>query len=75
MITTQAPGCRETVDERVNGFLMPVRGVPALAKAMRPFVETPVLIESMGREGRRLAEERFDVCKINARLMTILVAP
>jgi glycosyltransferase involved in cell wall biosynthesis len=75
VITTHAPGCRETVDEGVNGFLVPVREVPALAKAMLRFVETPALIESMGREGRRLAEERFDVCKINERLMTILVAP
>lgn len=72
VITTDAPGCRETVDEGVNGFLVPVRNVPALAKAMLRFVEAPALIETMGLESRRLAEERFDVSKINARLMKIL---
>lgn len=30
VITTHAPGCRETVDDGVNGFLVPVRDVPAL---------------------------------------------
>lgn len=72
VITSNAPGCRETVDEGVNGFLVPVRDVPALANAMLRFVETPALIETMGLESRRLAEDRFDVRKINARLLKIL---
>ena len=72
VITTDAPGCRETVEEGVNGFLVPVRDVPALAAAMLRFVQNPSLIESMGRESRRLAEMHFDVRKINARLLGIL---
>lgn len=74
VITTDAPGCRETVDEGVNGFLVPVRDVPALADAMLRFVQNPSLIESMGRESRRLAEMHFDVRKINAQLLKILEA-
>lgn len=73
VITTNAPGCRETVDEGVNGFLVPVRDVPALAAAMMRFVERPALIAVMGLESRRLAEDRFDVHKINARLLDVLV--
>lgn len=72
VITTNAPGCRETVDDGVNGVLVPVRDVAALAAAMLRFVESPALIASMGQGSRRLAEERFDVVKINARLMRIL---
>ena len=72
VITTDAPGCRETVEEGVNGFLVPVRDVQALADAMLRFVQNPSLIESMGRESRRLAEAHFDVRKINARLLKIL---
>jgi len=72
VITTNAPGCRETVDEGINGFLVPVRDVPALVNAMLRFVETPALIETMGLESRRLAEDRFDVNKINQRLIEIL---
>lgn len=72
VITSDAPGCRETVDEGVNGFLVPVRDVQALTNAMLRFVETPPLIGIMGRESRRLAETRFDVRTINARLLKIL---
>jgi len=72
VITTDAPGCRETVEEGVNGFLVPVRDVPALNLAMLRFIENPTLIATMGRESRRLAELRFDVHTINARLLKIL---
>lgn len=66
VITTDAPGCRETVEHGRNGFLVPVRDPRALAEAMLRFIEQPELIESMGRESRRMAEERFDVYKVNA---------
>ena len=74
VITTDVPGCRQTVDVGVNGFLVPVRAPGALAKAMTRFVENPELIAKMGFESRRIAEERFDVHKINQRLMTVLGA-
>jgi len=65
IITTDAPGCRETVIPGVNGFLVPVRDVDALVSAMKRFINEPELIERMGKESRRIAEERFDVHKIN----------
>lgn len=65
VITTDAPGCRETVEEGRNGFLVPVRDVPALVDAMERFLRAPDAIIRMGRESRRLAEERFDVRRIN----------
>ncbi|MCX7663809.1 MAG: glycosyltransferase family 4 protein [Tepidimonas fonticaldi] len=69
VITTDAPGCRETVVEGVNGFLVPPRDVDALERAMRRFIEEPSLVARMGQESRRLAEERFDVRKANAVLL------
>jgi len=75
VITTNAPGCRETVDHGVNGFLVPVRDVPALAAAMLHLIESPELTSAMGLESRRLAEERFDAAKINAHLMRVLEGP
>jgi glycosyltransferase involved in cell wall biosynthesis len=76
VITTDAPGCRETVVDGENGFLVPVRDVEALAERMIRFIEEPALIETMGRAARRLAEERFDVRRINARILEILgIAP
>ncbi|MBO8143310.1 MAG: glycosyltransferase family 4 protein [Thermodesulfobacterium sp.] len=69
VITTDAPGCRETVIDGINGFLVPVQDVEALAQAMERFIQKPELIEKMGKESRRIAEERFDVHKINARFL------
>ncbi|MFY9387376.1 MAG: hypothetical protein WAP08_05560, partial [Smithellaceae bacterium] len=53
----------------VNGFLVPPRDPRALIEAMERFILEPELIERMGHESRRLAEERFDVEKINTRLI------
>lgn len=65
IVTTDAPGCRETVQEGVNGFLVPVRDAAALARAMEALVVDRALVERMGRESRRIAEEKYDVRKVN----------
>jgi glycosyltransferase involved in cell wall biosynthesis len=65
VITTDAPGCRETVIDGKNGFLVPVRDPGALAAAMERFILQSDLIDEMGQASRRIAEERFDVRKIN----------
>ena len=72
VITTDVPGCRETVVDGANGFLVPPRNVPALVAAMQRFIDEPNLIERMGAESRRLAEERFDVRRANAILVQTL---
>lgn len=72
VITTDAPGCRETVVEGINGFMVPPRDVPALAEAMLKFILTPSMVATMGTQSRRLAEERFDVDRINRKLMAVL---
>jgi len=60
VITTDVVGCRDTVVDGINGFMIPGRNVAALATAMTRFVQEPALIVSMGLESRRLAEERWD---------------
>lgn len=65
VITTDAPGCRDTVIDGENGFLVPVRDIGALVEAMARFVRQPDLMEKMGKTSRQLAEERFDVHRIN----------
>lgn len=69
IITTDAPGCRETVKEGSNGFLVPVRDTDALARAMERFILEPELAGRMGQESRRIAEEKYDVNKVNAVIM------
>ncbi|NMM36577.1 MAG: glycosyltransferase family 4 protein [Glaciimonas sp.] len=72
VITTDVPGCRETVIEGVNGFMVPVRNPSALAQAMLRFIEQPSLISEMGVESRCMAEEKFDVHKINAEILAAM---
>jgi len=63
IITTDAPGCRETIDR--NGYLIPVRDPVALSEAMEKFILEPELVEEMGRQSRQLAEDKFSVDKVN----------
>ena len=65
IITTDAPGCRETVVDGRNGTLVPVQDADALFVAMRDLVEHPARIQAMGEASRRLAEDRYDVRKVN----------
>ena len=69
VITTDAPGCRETVAEGENGFLIPPRDAEALYLAMKRFVERPDLIAPMGSRSREIVEAKYDVHKVNAELL------
>ena len=64
IITTDVPGCRETVQEGINGFLVPARDPAALATAMERFLVTPGLAAGMGERGRALAVEKYDAHKV-----------
>ena len=66
IITTDAPGCRETVIDGDNGFLVPVQSVDALVDALLKFIEDPALAPRMGRRSRQMAEDKYDVRKVNA---------
>jgi glycosyltransferase involved in cell wall biosynthesis len=72
VITTDVPGCRETVEEGVNGFFVPCRNSEALAQAMLRFITQPELIRTMGLASRSLAEQRFDVEVINTKIIDCL---
>ena len=65
IITTDVAGCRETVINEQNGYLVPVCNAAALEDAMKHFLNVPEDIEKMGRVSRRIAEEKYDVNKVN----------
>jgi len=69
IITTDAPGCRETVRDGVNGFLVPVRDVKALIAAMEKFLLEPELIEQMGEKSREIVVDKYDVRKVNTTMI------
>lgn len=80
IITTNTPGCRETIRMPANkkldkaskdiilgenGFLVPKKNVEKLVQAMEYFIMKPELIQIMGFRSRVFAEEKFDVHKVN----------
>lgn len=73
VITTDVPGCRETVVNGVNGFLVPAQDAIGLAEKMIWFIENASSIPAMGAASRKMAEEKFDVHEINAKLMEIML--
>ena len=69
VITTDAPGCRETVRDGVNGLLVPVGDARALAGAMERLLDDPQRLSDMGARSLALAREKYDVHKVNAQML------
>lgn len=72
IITTDVPGCRETVVDGVNGFLVPKWDPEVVAEKMIYFIEHPEQVRLMGAESYKIAVEKFDAEKVNQRLVNIL---
>jgi glycosyltransferase involved in cell wall biosynthesis len=70
VITTDLPGCSDTVEEGVNGYLVAPQNPADLAKAMFQFAQDPSLARAMGLQSRRIAENKFDVHRVNRQLLT-----
>lgn len=66
IVTTDAPGCRETVQNGVNGMLVRPRDTADLAKAMASLADSGLLRAQMGQASRTIAEEKYDVHRVNA---------
>lgn len=61
VVTTDAVGCRQTVDEGENGFVVPAGDAQALALAIEKLLLSPELRAVMGQKGREKAVKLFDV--------------
>lgn len=72
VITTDAPGCRETVKEGVNGCLVPVKDAEAVAEKMCYVAEHPEVIEQWGVESYRYCKEKFEISKVNNSMLEIM---
>lgn len=72
IITTEAPGCRQTVINGVNGYKVPVRNVQRLAEAMKKFIINPELAGEMGHQSRTIAEARFNEDDITDKIMSVM---
>ena len=71
IITTDMPGCREIVKDRVNGLLVPARDVVALADAIEVLLNDRELRNRMGRQGREMVERDFSQQKVIAETISL----
>lgn len=72
ILTTDVSGCRETVVNGENGWLVPKGDAEALAERMQWFVDNRDQWERMGLASRAVAEDRFDVHKVNRDMLQIM---
>lgn len=69
IITSDAPGCRETVIDGTNGYLVKVKDAQGLLSKMEYFVSNPKAGRNMGTESAKLAREKYDVKIVNKTIM------
>ncbi|MFB9052821.1 glycosyltransferase family 4 protein [Formosa undariae] len=72
IITTDSPGCRETVELNYNGILVKTQDQDSLTHAMLYFLEHPEKVASYGIHSRAYAKSKFDVNLVNNKLITLI---
>lgn len=60
IVTTDVPGCRSVVENRVNGLLVPVKTIEPLAKALEELLSNSDLRKKMEISSRQKALNEFD---------------
>lgn len=61
IVTTDSVGCRDTVIDGKNGFMIPIKDPDALASALKKLIDNPELRQTMGKNAREFAVKRFDI--------------
>ncbi len=69
IITSDAPGCRETVTDGYNGYLVPVKDIDGLTDKMKALIENSSTSKLMAEYSLRLAREKYDVNLVNESIM------
>lgn len=69
IITSDAPGCRETVTDGYNGFLVAIKDIEGLVKKMKTLIQDPGMSKLMAERSLKLAREKYDVNLINKSIM------
>lgn len=64
IVTCDSIGCRDVVDNEVNGLLVEPRNVDQLAVAIKTFIDDPSLRRRMGNAAREKAEREFSITKV-----------
>ena len=72
IITTNVSGCKETVKDGENGFLVNPRDYKDLAKKMEYVIKNQEILEQMGKNSYNYAKERFEISLINKKMLEFM---
>lgn len=64
IVTTRSIGCKDVVEDGVNGYLVPVKDAKALAEKLKVLIDDKDLRLRMGKESRIIAERDFSLCEV-----------
>ena len=64
IVTTDSVGCRDVVEDSVNGFIIPIKDAEALADKLRILLDNKDLRVCMGRKSREFAERDFSIDRV-----------
>lgn len=71
VVTTDVPGCRDAIEPGLTGLLVPARDAAALCAAVQRLAGDDGLRIGMGKAGRELAEQAFDIREVVRRHVEI----
>lgn len=74
ILTTDAPGCRETVINGKNGFLVEVANSDAIYRKLKTLLSDSSLRKSMGDESLSIAQKKYDVNKVNEQIFKVITS-
>lgn len=72
IVTTDAPGCRETVEDGQNGFLVPIKDIDCLVERMLTIISNGAMVESMAQKSLIRVREKYDVKLVNKEIARIM---
>ncbi|OUU50715.1 MAG: hypothetical protein CBC25_07710 [Pelagibacteraceae bacterium TMED65] len=64
VVTTNVPGCRDSIIPNKTGLIVPVKNANKLANAIQFLIDNPKIRKSMGKSGRKLAETQFQIKRV-----------
>ena len=72
IITTDNIGCRDSIEDGYNGFLVKIHDIPSFVDKVNYLIDNPEKAAEFGRNSRELAERKFDHRKINEQIIDLL---
>ena len=64
VVTTNVPGCRDAIINGKTGILVKSQNAYELTNGIKKLLRDPKLLNSMGIEGRKMAENKFNINEV-----------